>query len=231
MNLSVIIPTLNEASNIVNTISTLQRHGGSHILEILVVDGGSTDDTVQLAESCGARVLFSKEKSRAAQMNMGAEHSQGEILYFVHADTIAPQTFAAEIQNAMARGVEMGCFRYKFDSPSWLLRINAYFTRFHFLFCQGGDKTFFIRRKLFFEIGQYDTKHIIMEEYDFLRRAQKRGHQLVVLPCECLVSARKYAHNSWLRVQIANALVFNLWAWGGARPETLKAVYRRILRG
>ena len=171
MNLSVIIPTLNEASNIVNTIGTLQRHGGPHILEILVVDGGSTDDTVQLAENCGARVLFSKEKSRAAQMNMGAEHSQGDILYFVHADTIAPQTFAAEIQSAMTRGVEMGCFRYKFDSSSWLLRINAYFTRFHFLFCQGGDKTFFIRRKLFFEIGQYDTRYVIMEEYDFLRRA------------------------------------------------------------
>jgi GT2 family glycosyltransferase len=211
MGLSVIIPTLNEASNIVNTIGTLQRYGGSHVLEILVVDGGSTDNTVQL--------------------NMGAEHSQGEILYFVHADTIAPQTFADEISSAMTRGVEMGCFRYKFDSPSWLLRINAYFTRFHFLFCQGGDKTFFIRRKLFFELGQYDIRYVIMEEYDFLRRAQKRGHHLAVLPCECLVSARKYTHNSWLRVQIANAVVFNLWAWGGARPETLRAVYRRILRG
>ena len=111
MNISVIIPTCNEAANIVSTIHHLQQHGGQHLLEVLVVDSGSTDQTVSLAESCGARVLHAGARSRAIQMNLGAENSKGEILYFVHADTIVPETYAADIMAARARGVEMGCFR------------------------------------------------------------------------------------------------------------------------
>lgn len=229
MSISIIIPTYNEANNIARTVEHLRKHGGTSVLEILVVDGGSTDDTVRLATGAGAQVLISPEKGRAAQMNFGAQHSTGEVLYFVHADTLPPVSFVQEIESACEQGWQLGNFRYRFDSESWLLRFNASFTRLPYMFCQGGDKTLFVRRKLFFDLCGYDPRFVIMEEYDFFRRAQKAGHQWVVLPPPCLVSARKYEKNSWLRVQIANVVVFNLWALGLAQPPTLKRIYGTLL--
>lgn len=230
MKISVIIPALNEEKGIERTVQHLRWFGSDDLLEILVIDGGSTDNTVRAAASAGATVLVSPEKGRAAQMNFGAKQSKGEVLYFVHADTIPPETFAGEILKALSGNeVDMGCFSYRFESPSLMLRINSFFTRLPFMFCQGGDKTFFIKRSLFFELGAYDLKHVIMEEYDFLRRARKAGYKLAVLPQKCLVSARKYENNSWLRVQLANMVVYNLWSWNLAHPEQLKVVYRRML--
>lgn len=229
MHISIIIPTFNEAQNIPKTVAHLQRHGGSAVCEILVVDGGSTDTTVQAARTSGATVLVSPQKGRAQQMNFGAQNSRGEVLYFIHADTLPPQTYVQDIQAACAQGWAMGNFRYRFDSNRWLLRFNAAFTRFSFMFCQGGDKTLFVQRDLFWALGGYDPRFVIMEEYDFLRRAKKSGYDWVVLPRECLVSARKYEKNSWLRVQFANIVVFNLWALGLAEPPTLKKVYGLLL--
>jgi rSAM/selenodomain-associated transferase 2 len=229
MRISIIIPTFNEAENIAATVRYLQKHGGMGICEIIVVDGGSTDDTVSLASEVGAQVCVSPEKGRGPQMNFGVQNSQGDVLYFVHADTRPPETFVQDIEKACMQGWTLGNFRYRFDSDSWLLCFNASFTRFSFMFCQGGDKTLFVRRELFIELGGYDPRFVIMEEYDFLRRAQKKGHRWVVLPRICIVSARKYKKNSWLRVQIANIVVFNLWVWRLAEPPTLKRIYGALL--
>lgn len=230
MKLSVIIPVYNEALFIGRTIRHILRFGGGKVGEILVVDSGSTDDTVKLATEAGARVLSSVIQGRGAQLNFGALQSKCEVLYFVHADTLPPESFVLDIETAMANGCEMGNFRYTFDSSRVLIRINAFFTRFRWFFTQGGDRTFFIRRETYFALGGYDPYYVIMEEYDFLRRAKRAGHDFVMLPCKCVVSARKYERNSWLRVQLANLVVYNLWALGWARPQTLKAVYRRMLR-
>jgi rSAM/selenodomain-associated transferase 2 len=227
MNISVIIPTLNEAANIGKLLDFLQQYGSSSLLEILVVDGGSTDDTAAIVASKGAILLPCSVRSRAAQMNLGAQSARGEVLYFVHADALPPQNFVKDIQAALAQGLSMGCFRYRFDSPSWLLRCNAWFTRFNFLWCQGGDKTFFIVAPIFSELGGYDEHYVIMEEYDFIRRARKK-YLLPTLPHYATVSARKYAQNSWLRVQVANLLVFNLFRLG-VEPRQLKTLYKRIL--
>jgi len=229
MTLSIIIPTFNEAPNIARTVSHLRKHGGAVPPEILVVDGGSTDHTAQCAAAEGAQVLFSPEKGRAQQMNFGAQNSRGDVLYFVHADTLPPETYLRDIERACASGYQLGNFRYQFDSDRWLLRLNAAFTRLPFMFCQGGDKTLFVQRELFVTLGGYDPQFVIMEEYDFFRRARKFGHRWVVSPQECLVSARKYTKNSWLRVQFANIVVFNLWAFGLAKPPLLKRIYSLLL--
>lgn len=229
MDISIIIPTLNEAENIGKTVAFLRRHGGAAIREILVVDAGSTDETIRVAEEAGAQILHCTEKSRAAQMNLGAAKSSGGILYFVHADVQAPEHFVAEIETAYLKGWKMGNFRYRFNSNNWLLRFNASFTRFPFMFCQGGDKTLFVERELFFALGGYDLQYIIMEEYDFMRRAAKAGYKWVVMPGVCVVSARKYEKNSWLKVQMANILVFNMWQFRLAKPPALKRIYRWML--
>ncbi|MFN0035147.1 MAG: TIGR04283 family arsenosugar biosynthesis glycosyltransferase [Saprospiraceae bacterium] len=228
LQLSIIIPTLNEAANIGRLLPYLREHGGAAVAEILVVDGNSTDGTAQIATEAGARVLTCEVCSRAAQMNLGAREAQCEVLYFVHADTLPPPSFAQDIQREMAAGQAMGCYRYQFDSPRWILKFNAYFVRYPWLWCQGGDKTFFIRREIFEALGGYDEHFVVMEEYDFLRRAMPQ-YRLRILPKNVLVSARKYAHNSWLRVQIANIGAFSMFRWGAA-PSRIKRFYKWMLR-
>jgi rSAM/selenodomain-associated transferase 2 len=226
--LSVIIPTLNEGNTIAATVRYMLANGGSDVLEVLVIDARSDDDTVTQASGAGATVLQSPVRSRAAQMNYGAKSASGEVLYFVHADTLPPASFAQDIQAHLAAGYDMGCYRYKFDSPSFLLKINAFFNRFPFLWCQGGDKTFFIQKEKFFALGGYDEYYTIMEEYDFLRRAMPI-YRMCTIPKYAIVSARKYVKNSWLQVQLANAKVFGMFK-RGETPEKMREVYRKMLK-
>ncbi|MEZ4966463.1 MAG: TIGR04283 family arsenosugar biosynthesis glycosyltransferase [Saprospiraceae bacterium] len=227
MQLSIIIPVLNEAARISELVAYLHRHGGAALREVLVADGGSTDDSCRQAAGAGAKVLNCEVSSRAAQMNAGARAAEGDILYFVHADTRPPVSFADDIRRSLEAGYAMGCYRYRFDSPNPLLKINAFFNRFHWLWCQGGDKTFYIRRDLFFQFGGYDEYYTIMEEYDFLRRAMPQ-HPLHIIPKYAVVSSRKYEEHSWLRVQFANAVVFNMFR-KGASPDSMRDRYRKLL--
>jgi rSAM/selenodomain-associated transferase 2 len=226
--ISVIIPTLNEAANIGRTLDHVLRHGGNRVGEVLVVDGGSDDATVAVAQQAGAKIIHSAT-GRARQMNAGAAAAAHPILYFVHADTLPPADFAMAIGEALAAGQPMGCFRYRFDSQRVMLRFNEWWTQFDWMFCQGGDKTFFIKKDVFDALGGYDERWSIMEEYDFLRRARAAGYPLAVLPQAALVSARKYEGRSWLRVQLANVTVFKLWQWRLADAATLRSIYQRML--
>lgn len=228
MFLSIILPTLNEANHLRHLLPYLRSHVGERSFELIVVDAMSTDDTAAVAVEEGAYLIRCEQRNRAVQMNAGARQARGEVLYFVHADTLPPPSFAADIEAEMAAGAVMGCYRYRFDSPSRLLRINAYFTRFQRLWCQGGDKTFFIRREVFEALGGYDERFVVMEEYDFLRRAMKK-YPLRILPKDVIVSARKYEHNSWLRVQLANAGAFLLFRLG-IEPRRIKRFYYACLR-
>ncbi|MDO8367062.1 MAG: TIGR04283 family arsenosugar biosynthesis glycosyltransferase [Saprospiraceae bacterium] len=227
IQISIIIPTLNEAANIGRLVHYLRENAGAAVSEILVVDSNSSDGTPQIASNAGARVHICEVCSRAAQMNLGAKTAQNAVLYFVHADTIPPRSFAVDIQREMEAGQLMGCYRYQFDSPKWILKFNAFFVRYPWLWCQGGDKTFFVKQEIFEEFGGYDERFIVMEEYDFLRKAMKK-YPLRVLPENVLVSARKYEHNSWLRVQLANIGAFSMFRWG-VEPIKIKRFYQSML--
>jgi rSAM/selenodomain-associated transferase 2 len=226
IKISIIIPTLNEAEHIELLVRHLMDNRGGVPMEIMVVDGGSTDATVSLAANSGALVLHSPKRGRAAQMNLGARAAQGEVLYFVHADTLPPPSFAMDILSALHKH-KMGCYRYQFAATSWLLRINAWFTRFHFSWCQGGDKTFFISTEDFWQLGGYDEYYTVMEEYDFLRRAKKH-FSLHIIPKNAIVSARKYRNNNWLKVQLANYKAFSMFR-RGASPDDIKQAYTKWL--
>jgi len=228
LRISVIVPVFQEAARIGDLVRYLLLHGGEALVEVIVVDAGSTDCTAPYAIQAGARVLQSPARSRAAQMNAGAGAASGEVLYFVHADTMPPATFTTDISETLEAGFVMGCYRYRFDKPGILLKINAWFNRFPWLWCQGGDKTFFIRKDVFFEMAGYDEQYVIMEEYDFLRRAMPR-YPLCTIPKYAVVSARKYEKNGWLRVQLSNILVFNLFRLGVA-PVKLKRLYGGLLK-
>ncbi|GAB5518761.1 MAG: TIGR04283 family arsenosugar biosynthesis glycosyltransferase [Rhodothermales bacterium] len=227
LRLSVIIPTYNEAEHIGTLVRYLRQHGGEMVAEILVVDGHSTDATRTHAANAGATVLQALERGRAAQMNHGAHHATGNVLYFVHADTRPPERFVAHIRDALADSFPMGCFRFVFDRPHPLLRLNAYFTRFDRLMCRGGDQTLFVTRALFDATDGYDPTFVIMEEYDWLRRARRLA-LFTIMPDDTTVSARKYRKRSYLRVNLANLAVFTLF-YCGACPKRIRKLYGTLL--
>lgn len=227
MKISVIIPTKNEAQHLADLIDFIKLHAVGCVREILVVDGLSTDNTVFVAESHGARVLLSPVACRAVQMNLGAKHASGDLLYFVHADVQLIPSFVEDIITASKSGYLSGCFRYRFDSDSFLLKFNGYMTRFSSIMCRGGDQTMFIQKQLFETLGGFDEKYVIMEEYDLIKRI-KRTSRFYIIPKSITVSARKYSHNSWLRVQVVNLVIFVLY-FLSVSPSRIKLLYSRWL--
>ena len=228
MQMSIIIPTYNEAKNISRVLKRLREYSTPDLKEIIVIDGESEDDTVQIAKTCGADIAcISPQKGRAAQMNYGVSLASGDVYYFVHADTLPPKSYIMDIHETLEQGYPMGCYRFQFDSASKLLKINAWFTRFDRLMCRGGDQTLFVTRDLFEEMNGYRDDFRIMEEYDFLTRARKVA-QFRIIPKDVIVSARKYDNNSYLRVNLANFTVFMMYFMGFSQDRLVK-VYKWML--
>ncbi len=229
MSLSIIIPTYNEEESISDLLKHLKAGISSDSTsEIIVVDGGSQDKTVQIVESLGFKCIRSERKGRAAQMNVGAEHSKNDVLYFVHADSFPPVSFADDIAESLEMGFQSGCYRYKFDhyyTP--LLRINAYCTRFDRIMVRGGDQTLFITRSLFDELGGFREDYRIMEDYDLIEKIQKTANFRIIQK-DAIVSSRKYEDNGYFRVQIANLTVFMMY-FAGASQEMMCHAYSNML--
>lgn len=227
MNLSIIIPTLNEAENIEKLVKHLKSCACGQTHEIIVVDAGSKDNTQKIAQEAGAIVYQSPKKGRAPQMNFGAQNSKGSTYYFVHADSLPPKDFCLSIKKCLKEGSQIGGFRFKFDSDKKLLAFNNWTTQFNKIFVRGGDQTIFISKNLFDELEGFDENFQIMEEYDFIERAQKKT-KYKVIQRDVLVSARKYDTNSWLRVQFANFVVFTMYRLG-CTQDSLVSTYKRLL--
>ncbi len=226
--ISIIIPTLNEEARIASLIDYLHELSQSEYLqEIIVCDGGSTDKTQGIAEAAGVVLLHSPRCGRATQMNYAADHAAGDILYFVHADVFPPKECLINIIDALAEGHTMGCFSYDFASQSKLLKINAYFTQFDLMTSGGGDQTFFIPKAIFNELGQFNEKLPIMEDFDFVWRAKKH-YPLHLVKNRATVSARKYERNSYLKVQVVNGVTLALFKRGHC-PFKLARWYKRLL--
>lgn len=226
MNLSIIIPTLNEAENLKQLLPLLQSCLDVND-EVIVCDGQSTDESANISKELGA-IVISPKRGRASQMNAGAAIAKNEILYFVHADTRPPLTFKADVLRYFNQGNKLGCYRFKFDSKSTLLKINGYFTKFDRMMCRGGDQTLFVCKEVFNALDGYDEGHVIMEDYDFLIRARKK-YPFVIMDGDAVVSSRKYIENSYVRVNISNFIVFKLYQMG-VSPEKLDGLYKRLIK-
>jgi len=218
----------NEEAHIGKLVVYLIENSGNLVIEIIVADGGSTDNTIALARKAGALAVISPVKGRSSQMNYGASLATGAILYFVHADTFPPKNYTRDILEAVAEGYSLGRYRTRFLPTKKLLRINEWFTRFDLFICMGGDQTLFIKKELFESLGGFNSDMKLMEEYDFCARARVRG-KYKIMNDAALVSARKFEKNTWLQVQMANYKVVRLYK-KGAPQQTLVETYRRMLK-
>lgn len=227
MTFSAIIPTHNEAGNIGQLVRDLRRYGGSQLIEILVIDAASADNTSVLARQAGATVWQAPTPGRAAQMNFGAHQATGDVLYFVHADVQVNPDFIQDIEQAVKAGDEAGCYRFRFNSHKPMLRFNSYGTRFPGLMSRGGDQTLYITRPLFDRLNGFDEQYVVMEDFDMIRRI-RRIARFAIIPKDVLVSARKYDTNSWLRVQVANLTAFSLF-FLKVPPPQIARTYKALL--
>lgn len=225
MKLSVIIPAYNEEDFITDTIGAVQKNSGELLHEILVVDGNSTDKTFVQAEAAGARIITSPQKGRAAQMNYGAEQAQGEILYFLHADSKPPADFDREVNHAIDDGFDSGCFRLAFDADHLLLDFYAWCTRFDIDAFRFGDQSLFIEREVFFETGGFREDHLVMEDNEIVRRIKKR-YSFTILDDAVETSARAYLEVGIIKMQIIFGIIFLLY-FLGVKQEKLANIKSR----
>lgn len=227
MKVSVIIPTYNEEESVGKLLNHLKKFGDDRLLECIVVDGGSKDRTVEIVRKHQVHCMICEQKGRAAQMNMGFEHSSGELLYFVHADSFPPKTYLDDLFIAIQNGYEAGCYRFRFDSDRFMLKVNSYFTRFDRIMCRGGDQTLFIKRTLFEKLGGFQNDYIIMEDYDLIQKIQEEA-TFKIIPKDVVVSPRKYDKNQYLKVNFANFVIFMMYFFG-ANQQTMVSAYKNLI--
>lgn len=221
--ISVVIPVVNEVELLPRLLVYLKECDTNNDLEIIVVDGQSDDGTLTKITDTNAIVVESEVRCRAHQMNLGAAIATTDILYFVHADVVPPKNFISEVISAHYRGVRFAFFRHKFDKMNLLLWFNSFFTRYKKSWCRGGDQTIFVTKELFQILGGYDEKYVIMEEYDFMKRALEIT-EYDILKGETIVSTRKYTTNSWLKVLLANLKAVRQFK-KGVEPQLIRKTY------
>ena len=227
--ISVIIPVLNESALIA---STLQQFKGYPDLEIIVVDGGSHDDTVAIAQSCAARVL-NTSPGRADQMNRGAEIAAGNILLFLHADTRLPPNFPDLIRHTLsAKGVVAGAFDLKIDGPSPALRWVEWGVKWRSRCWQlpYGDQGIFLRKQPFQAIGGFPDLPI-MEDFALVQRLKRQGRIAFpdpnrYLDTSVLTSGRRWQKLGIFRTTLVNQLMIAGY-FLGISPARLATWYRK----
>jgi len=220
MKISVVIPTSNEVAGIGASLDSIIKQQGE--FEIIVVDGCSADGTADVARRY-ARIIKSEQRGRAIQMNAGARLACGEVLVFLHADSHLPQNALSMLRNALIDPwIIGGTFTLRFDSPKYLLRLIAFFTRFRFRFFHYGDQGIFVRRAIFEELGGF--KQIpIMEDIDFLQRLRRRG-QVTLIKQPVTTSARRFLRHGIIRQQLLDVILVILYLLK-VNPEKLCKLY------
>jgi rSAM/selenodomain-associated transferase 2 len=225
-SISIIIPARNEAENFSRILPGLLAVPG---IEVLVVDGNSSDGTAATAEALGARVLRAYP-DRASQMNIGAGAARGDILLFLHADTSLAPGFKQQVRGALGQpGVAAGAFRFAIAGPGWGLRLIEKIVnlRARFLQMPYGDQALFVRADLFASLGGFPSLPV-MEDFEMVRRLKKRG-RIAILSLAATTSARRWEKLGALRTTLVNqAMVIGYLL--GVNPRKLAEWYR-VKRG
>ncbi len=224
-SVSVIIPTLNEEGCLKEALAQFERspHSG---LEVIVSDGGSSDSTVSLAEEAGVRVLTGTP-GRGEQMDRAAEEAHGEVLLFLHADTILPKRWRLHMERAFSRrGVVAGAFSLGIDSPSPWFRVVEFVARqrARHLGLIFGDQALFVRKDVFLSTGGFRGLPL-MEDVDCVKRLRRVG-RVALLDESVLTSPRRWTSGGATKNTLKNWLFLLLYR-SGVTPARLYRWYYR----
>ena len=221
------MPVLNESANLQRAIDSTQP---SDNIEVIVVDGGSSDDTCQVAAACGVKVIASSA-GRSSQMNLGAAAATGEILLFLHGDSRLPLGFDRLIRQVIS-GMQppiAGAFRLGIDAPQaslrWVER-GVYWRSKNFQMPYG-DQGIFLQAKIFEELGGFPDLPI-MEDFELIRRLRQRG-KISIISQPIMTSARRWLQKGILKTTLINQLMV-MGYLVGVSPERLLELYRRKKR-
>jgi rSAM/selenodomain-associated transferase 2 len=201
--LSVIIPTLNDERSIATTLKLSTLPG----IECIVVDGGSTDRTVKIAKSLGAKILHARP-GRAHQMNIGAAAAQSKTLLFLHADTLPPARFPAIVKVTLSQPKTIaGAFSFKLNGTNvWFHFIEFYANlRASLRQLPLSDQGLFIRKHVFDELGGFPDVPM-MEYYLFIRRLRQYGTIRTTISA-AIASTRRWEKRGILRTALADQLI------------------------
>jgi len=224
LNISVIVPVLNEEENISEMIGQLKETS----VEIIIADGGSTDRTVSICEAFRVKTVHSS-RCRAAQMNAGASTASGEIFLFLHADTQLPDGFEDRVKEAILEGAIAGAFLFGTDLNTSSMGVieNATHFRTFRLGIVFGDQAIFATREAFFRAGGYPEQPI-MEDYELWKRLGRVGKRSLI-PLSVTTSGRKWEQQGIWRTTLVNQAVTWLYVLG-VSPERLARWYKGKLR-
>ena len=222
-NISIIVPTLNEAANL-----PMLQPAANAVKELIVVDGGSTDDTVQIAQDLDFKVIEQVGSGgRGVQLNTGAENASAPLILFLHADTQLPLGFQDAVIRCRSNSeTVLGAFSLKIDGGNTAIRFIAKCAniRSRFLQIPYGDQSFFLRKNTFTDLGGFPELPI-MEDFIFVSQAKKRG-KIITLPQTVSTSARRWQRLGPVRTTLINQLVI-LGYYLGIKPKKLAAFYRK----
>ena len=238
--ISIIIPTLNEENYLQRTLDNLALLDPPP-KEILIVDGGSRDNTLDIARQAGFTPLIAECASRSIQMNLGAKAAQGEILCFLHADTIVPEDLAIVIENTLANpSIAGGGFisLMKGERTRWGISLHNYLKTYYaslifrpHLFFKGlrvlfGDQVIFCRRSDFENCGGFDERLPIMEDADICLKLLQHGRICLV---DRIVQSSDRRVAKWGAIRANLIYLFIGCAWGlGVSATYLKQFYDEI---
>ena len=217
MRLSVIIPTLDERE----TIATLiERVAAAGVEDIVVVDGGSSDGTPEIARAAGARVL-SSPRGRGIQQNAGARAALGDTLLFLHADTVPPAEFPSHIERTLAApGIAAGAFRFKLDDDTPGMRLVEWmvYWRCRYGSLPYGDQGIFLRKDVFEAAGGFPDEPLL-EDYELVRRLRRHG-RIALAEGAAVTSARRWRKLGLWRATWSNNLCLVAY-WLNVPPATI----------
>ncbi len=225
MMVSIIIPVLNEEECIEEFLNYLQKFKSQS--EIILVDGGSEDNTTEIASRFDDITIVSSRRGRARQMNAGAKSANGDILLFLHADTYLPENAISAVEEIIEDGADGGCFSLKIDSSCLPLRIASQLItrRTRLTHVATGDQTIFVRRKIFNELGGY-ADIPLMEDLDFTRRLKLMG---TFAPLDLKVSTSSRRWEKWGVYKTILLMWFlRVLYYIGVPPERLAELYRDV---
>ena len=227
--ISVVIPTFNAEARLPVCLEALVVPAiDALVKEVIIVDGGSSDKTVEIADAFGARI-FTETRGRGGQLRRGASEARGEWFLFLHADTVLSADWAEAASRFIAEDPrKVGVFKLKFDANRLAAKIVAWgaMMRVRVLKLPYGDQGVLISRPFFEEIGGYADLPV-MEDVEFMRRLIKaEGRKVLeVLPAYAQTSAEKYERNGYPAQVVSNAICLSRYFLGG-NPKDIDERYR-----